>query len=39
VSDRVIVMRRGRVVTTAEGAAMQAETILAAAVGARARAA
>ena len=39
VSDRVIVMRGGRVVLVAEGAAMQVETILAAAVGTRARAA
>ncbi len=39
VSDRVIVMRRGSVVQVAEGEAMQAETILAAAVGAAARAA
>ncbi|MCF3946274.1 sugar ABC transporter ATP-binding protein [Acidiphilium sp. AL] len=39
VSDRVIVMRRGRVVTVAEGDAMHAEAILAAAVGTHARAA
>ncbi|HEX7388932.1 MAG TPA: sugar ABC transporter ATP-binding protein [Acidiphilium sp.] len=36
VSDRVIVMRHGHVVTVAEGDAMQAEMILAAAVGASA---
>ena len=39
VSDRVIVMRRGAVVTVAEGDALQADAILAAAVGASARAA
>ncbi len=39
VSDRIIVMRRGGVVGVAEGAAMNAEAILASAVGADARAA
>lgn len=39
VSDRVIVMRRGSVVTVTDGEALQADAILAAAVGATARAA